>query len=211
MQLISHRGCWSRPEEQNTLQAFARSFALGFGTEVDFRDSEGDLVVSHDPARSGAISALEFLTLRQGYDPRLPVAINIKADGLQSLVKAALIKAGVSSYFLFDMSIPDAVKSHKQGLRIYARHSDIETKPVLYSESAGVWMDAFFDHDWITAPQITAHLDAGKEVCLVSPELHGRSPLAFWALLRSTGLARREGLTLCTDRPEEARRFLLDD
>jgi hypothetical protein len=50
-------------------------------------------------------------------------------------------------------------------------------------------------------------LDAGKEVCLVSPELHKRPHLPLWTRLRDEGLQNWEGLMLCSDIPEEAVTF----
>jgi hypothetical protein len=207
MHVISHRGFWSIPDEKNTLAAFERSFASDFGTETDFRDLNGELVISHDPARSGAPTAAELLGLLARMNPLLPLAINIKADGLQRLLSAGLQSAGIENYFLFDMSVPDAIQSLKAGLRVYTRHSDIEPVPVLYAESAGVWLDAFFDTGWITPARINEHLGRGKPVCLVSPELHGHGHLGLWRQLAESTLSDSTLLTLCTDLPSQARQF----
>jgi hypothetical protein len=207
MQIISHRGYWKIPAEKNSRAAFERSFSLGFGTETDFRDRDGELVVSHDPAAHGAIPAADVFQLLVRANPALPLAINIKADGLQKLLRTALAEAGIQNYFLFDMSVPDAVQSLKAGLRVYTRHSDVEPAPVLYAESAGVWMDAFHDHGWLTSAAIGDHLARGKAVCVVSPELHGRPQLDFWRTLAQSPVVRSPHLTLCTDLPEDAQAF----
>ncbi|MBI5770164.1 MAG: phosphodiesterase [Verrucomicrobia bacterium] len=207
MNIISHRGYWLTPAEKNTLSAFERSFAAGFGTETDFRDAGGKLVISHDPATTGALPAEAVLALLAQANPALPLAMNIKADGLQHLVRAALDAAGIANYFLFDMSVPDAVQSLKAGLRIYTRQSDVEPAPVLYAEAAGVWMDALRDDTWLTAERILTQVERGKEVCLVSPELHRRPHEGFWRLLANTGVARDTRVTLCTDLPVDARAF----
>jgi len=55
--------------------------------------------------------------------------------------------------------------------------------------------------------RIREHLEAGKEVALVSPELHGRPHGAFWQRLRDAGLSRQDALMLCTDFPGAAREF----
>jgi hypothetical protein len=207
MEIISHRGYWHSPEEKNTSIAFQRSFSLGFGTETDFRDCGGQLVISHDPAHGGALPVADVLAKLAAINRTLPLAINIKADGLQEMIKAALTAAHIENYFLFDMSVPDALQSLKAGLRCYTRHSDVELHPPFYAQAAGVWLDAFAGEEWITDDVLGAHLRAGKKVCLVSPELHRRPHAAFWRRLKASPFSVDTQLTLCTDLPEEARGF----
>jgi glycerophosphoryl diester phosphodiesterase len=207
MNILSHRGYWTTTEGKNSLQAFERSFSLGFGTETDVRDYCGELVVAHDPPSGRPLSADVVFEILGRHNPDLPLAINIKADGLQYLLQAALASHGITNYFLFDMSIPDAIQSIKSGLRVFARQSDVEPSPVLYAESVGVWMDAFSDDSWITPDVVQGHLDAGKQVCIVSPELHKRPHLPLWTSLRAAGFAGCGGLFLCSDTPEEAAKF----
>lgn len=203
MTILSHRGIWETREQQNTCAAFERSFDLGFGTETDFRDRAGQLAIAHDPDPGPALSAERFFALLASYDHRLPLAINIKADGLQSLLKTHLDRNQIENYFLFDMSVPDAVRSMQEGLNCFTRHSDIEPLPAFYEQARGVWMDAFFN-DWITPSAISRHLDADKRVCLVSPELHRRPHFNFWTMLESSGLSNHPDLMLCTDLPQQA-------
>jgi hypothetical protein len=207
MILLSHRGYWNETRPKNSIEAFEASFDLGFGTETDFRDCNRNLVISHDPAPAGAMPATDFFTALATRDRSLPIAINIKADGLQKLLKEALELHRLENYFLFDMSIPDAIMSIKAGLRIFTRQSDVEIEPHLYREAAGVWMDAFFDDRWLTPDAMSRHLDDGKQVCLVSPELHGRPHLAFWERLLNSGIHTHPNLMLCSDIPEAARTF----
>lgn len=204
MIILSHRGYWNEDRPKNSIEAFEASFDLGFGTETDFRDSQGTLVISHDPAPVGAMPAADFFTALASRDKTLPIAVNVKADGLQKLLKEELAAYGLENYFLFDMSIPDAIVSIRAGLRIFTRHSDVETEPNLYREAAGVWMDSFFDDSWLSPDAISRHLDAGKQVCLVSPELHGRPHLAFWQRLLESSIASHPYLMICSDIPEEA-------
>jgi len=206
VQVLSHRGLWREAREKNTMGAFRRSFEAGFGAETDLRDRLGELVVSHDPATRESPTADDLFALYREAGGALPLALNLKADGLQDLLRDALARHGVSNYFVFDMSVPDAVQCVRKGLRAYTRHSEHEPAPALYAESEGVWLDAF-TRDWFTADDVRRHLAAGKRVCVVSPELHGRDPAAQWAALRP--LVREAGgaLMLCTDRPEEAVAF----
>ena len=209
MRILSHRGLWTRPEEKNTAVAFERSFAGGFGTETDLRDHCGRLVVSHDPADDRALGAEEFLRIHRQSDGSLPLALNIKADGLRSLVRPLLEQNQVSDYFCFDMSVPETVAYRREGLRFFTRESEFERSPALYESAAGVWMDQLTS-DWITPADIARHLEGGKQVALVSPELHSRPHRPFWQTLRDAGMGRAEGLLLCTDHPDSARTFFND-
>jgi len=109
MGILSHRGLWRAPEEKNTTAAFLRSFELGFGTETDIRDCDGKLVISHDPpeARAEPLPLHVFLDLYDRHGNGLPLALNIKADGLQSRVCDHITAYGIRNYFCFDMSVPD--------------------------------------------------------------------------------------------------------
>ena len=189
------------------MTAFERSFSLGFGTETDFRDNGRRLVIAHDLPLVDALFAEECFSLLARHNRHLPLAVNIKADGLQSLLKEAFDRHGIDNYFLFDMSVPDAIVSLNAGLRVFTRHSDVETVPAFYEQAVGVWMDAFFDDRWLTPEAIAAHLSAGKQVCLVSPELHKRPHLPFWERLRNSPIVADDRLMLCSDIPEDAVTF----
>src|SRR5262249_46161083 len=152
--------------------------------------------VSHDPPSAKALPADELFRLHQRIAADVPLALNIKSDGLQALVGACLQKFGVRDYFLFDMAVPDAVGYLRKGMQVFTRHSELEREPAYYMRACGVWMDAF-DEDWITASAVTAHLDAGKRVCVVSPELHGRDRLRLWQRMREVP-APPGRLMLCT-------------
>lgn len=208
MQILSHRGYWGEGRNKNTIEAFNHSFVRGYGTETDFRDLNGRLVVSHDPPIEGALTADDFFGLIATVDPSLPVAINIKSDGIQDMVLEQLEKFGISNYFLFDMSIPDALASISKGLKVFTRQSDVEPDANFYDDAEGVWMDSFHDDSWITEQVIQSHLDANKKVCVVSPELHGRPHQNLWDRLRDTIDTNHQSVMLCTDIPDAANKFL---
>jgi len=206
VQILSHRGQWLRAEERNTSEAFKRSFANGFGTETDLRDMGGELVVSHDPPIGEVESFKDFLSLHRQINPSLPLALNVKSDGLQDLLATAFKGYGVENYFLFDMSVPDLLVSLRKGLRCFSRQSDVEPVPAFYDECEGLWMDVF-RVDWIKAPDIRKVVDDGKKAALVSPELHGRPHLPLWERLFEWNLTSESNLLLCTDFPDQAKAF----
>lgn len=208
MQIISHRGHWTDPSEKNSLAAFERALARGFGIETDIRDLGRELVVSHDPPDDGAVRAADFFALyRRMNKPQLRLALNIKADGLQAMLQAMLADHGVENCFVFDMSVPDTLHYARAGIPLYARQSDIEPAPSCYDGAAGVWLDEL-DRHWISEEVIRAHLARGKQVCIVSPELHGRAHLPVWKEYRSyRAILDGQDWALCTDFPDQAREF----
>jgi hypothetical protein len=204
MRILSHRGYWNEPTEKNALSAFSRSFRLGFGTETDLRDLAGALVISHDPPNQGALPADALFRLYCETGAGLPLALNVKADGLQALLLPLLDVLAAKDCFVFDMSVPDALAWLRTGVPVFTRHSDVEQTPAFYPEATGVWLDAFRD-DWWSVSTLRRHRQAGKRVCVVSPELHGRDPRRAWETLNTSDLRGDDQVLLCTDRPEQAR------
>jgi len=201
MRILSHRGYWQTPEEKNQLVAFSRSFDLGFGCETDMRDCGGELVISHDMATGGEMTFEELLQLMDGRN--LPLALNIKADGLAERMLELLNQYGHTNYFTFDMSIPEMVKQVGMQLKVYAPLSDVNQTPVLLEKSSGVWLDGFYSI-WYDNQVIEELIGRNLEVCIVSSELHGRSYEKQWGDLKSNKFISSSELLLCTDRPEEA-------
>jgi glycerophosphoryl diester phosphodiesterase len=205
MHFLCHRGYWTSPEEKNTLPAFARALEAGHGIETDVRDHAGELVISHDPAKPDAARLAEVLAMHARINPRAPLALNVKADGLSPLLVAALrAHAGAAACFCFDMSVPETLRYRRDGLRYFTRQSEFEPSPVLLTDAAGVWLDCF-ERDWIEDSHLAAQLSAGRTAALVSPELHGRDPATAWARLAASPWRHHERLLLCTDQPENAR------
>ncbi|TXN75964.1 phosphodiesterase [Methylobacterium sp. WL18] len=200
MKILSHRGWWLQPAEKNSVPAFQRSIEGGYGTETDIRDLFGQLVVSHDPPMRDALPWEHLLDLFTG--TRLPLAVNVKADGLGPALADSMRQRDIP-WFAFDMSGPEAFRYATAGVPFYTRHSDIEPDPILYREASGVWLDGMRS-DWFEAPVIERHLMAGKAVCVVSPELHGRDPRFVWDWLAAVP----GDVTLCTDYPDQASQMI---
>ncbi len=206
MLLLAHRGWWRSPEEKNSELAIRRAFDAGYGVETDLRDHEGRVVVSHDPPTGQDHIGLDDLLAwyaAAGQPGRL--ALNIKADGLQKPLAEALARHGVDRYFVFDMSVADAVGYMRHDLDCYSRVSEYEPAPSFEAQAVGIWMDAFVS-DWIAPSDIEGWLAKGKEVALVSPELHKRPEDDVWAQWRETASLASDRLMLCTDFPDKAAR-----
>ena len=210
MIILSHRGYWKQPAEKNTRIAFERSFSLGFGTETDLRDRGSKLVISHDMASHDAMLVETFFDIYRSYRKPLPLALNIKADGLQQELKALLQQFEIENYFVFDMAVPDGLLYARHHFRTYTRHSEFEPVPPYYELAEGVWLDEFNGH-WLTDTVIEQHLAHEKSLCIVSPDLHRRDNTHEWKHYKQ--LETRIGgdkIMLCTDFPEQAQEYFND-
>lgn len=203
MKILSHRGIWKHPDEKNSQTAFKRSFTQGFGTETDVRDLCGKLVISHDMPRGDEIVWDMFLDWHSK-SPDLPLAVNIKSDGLAVPLMTIMSKALVQDWFVFDMSIPDMRAYLEVGAPVFTRMSEVERVPAWLEDSAGVWLDAF-DSLWFDKGLILSLLQMEKKVCIVSPELHARAYQECWEMLKD--ISSNPNLYLCTDVPVIAKSF----
>jgi len=139
--------------------------------------------------------------------PKAPLALNVKADGLQKLLVDAMRELSSDRLFAFDMSVPDMLKYLDTPMPVYARASEYENPPALVlARVHGVWLDAFRG-DWFTRHTVLAYRELGLQVCLVSPELHQRPHLGLWAQLKAWGCAGDDGIQLCTDFPDDAKAY----
>ena len=210
MKILSHRGYWKSEDEKNTKIAFERSFQLGFGTETDIRDLNGELVISHDPPTIDCqyLTVADFFKIYKIWGDGLQLALNIKSDGLQRKLMQLIIDFNITNYFVFDMSIPDTIGFIKNNIKFFTRQSEYEIDPAFYIQADGVWLDEFNGH-WIDDEVIQKHIKNGKKVCIVSPELHKRAYNIEWDNYKNIFLKDSEHkISICTDLPEKANFFL---
>lgn len=202
VEILAHRGYWKNESEKNTKIAFERAFDKGFGVETDLRDIKGKIVISHNMPVGGEMSFEGLLKLLDGRN--LPLALNIKADGQADEIKRLLEKYNHTNYFTFDMSIPEMVYQHKVGLKVFTGLSDIVPNPILFEKAKGIWLDCF-NSDWFGEKEITDLQNQGKQVCIVSPDLHKREYKCVWEKYKNIS-----GIMVCTDHPDEAEEFFND-
>lgn len=209
--IFAHRGCWSQNEEKNSFNAIKTALKSGFGIEIDFRDMDGEIVVSHDLPHSGMLEAKVIFDLYTQLGSTSRMALNIKADGLQKLLIQLLAETGVpaGSYYAFDMSVPDALGYIKRDFPIYTRVSEYEDVPCFLDDASGVWIDNFSgSFDQVAAAKRILADD--KRACIVSAELHQRDPNVLWADIAAAGLHENALFELCTDFPEAAYQFFVN-
>lgn len=161
-------------------------------------------MISHNFAISDQPGLEDLLRIYQEEKTRATLALNIKADGLQGMLKELLDSYRIENYFVFDMSVPEQVVYMKEGFCTYARQSEYEKKISLYKRADGIWMDGF-EQDWMTQELISEHLKNGKKIGIVSSEIHGRQEQKLWSLLKKFKDDSR--VMLCTDKPLEAKGY----
>ena len=209
MKILAHRGYWRETREKNTLSAFERAWARGYGIETDLRDIDRTIVVCHDLPGRGALPFASLLQAYVAHGNSTPLALNIKADGLQHAVSQALRTHHINDYFVFDMSVPDSLSYLRAGMPVFARLSEYEPHTCLRDKASGIWLDAF-ESDWWHLDMIDRLRAQKRAVAIVSPELHGRGHHGVWQSLQNVAPETTAGLFLCTDFPEDAESFFTE-
>ena len=204
MKIIAHRGFWKTESEKNTMKAIQRAIDSGYGFETDFRDYGGKILISHNPPKGTEITAHDVFSAYKKSGSHEPLALNIKADGLQDMMAELLRKYNIDNYFFFDMSVCDTVIYVEKKLKIASRQSEFEKEMPFYRDSTTVWID-YFNSDGPTIQKVRDTLRDGKIACVVSPELHKRSYGQMWSQLLP--FKDEERLYLCTDNPDDAKKY----
>ncbi|WP_413282521.1 hypothetical protein [Vibrio sp. MA40-2] len=206
MEIIAHRGFWNDVSEQNSDVAFERALSNGFGIETDLRDYNQKIVISHDIANNSSMTLIRFLEICNKYSNKLVLALNVKSDGLQEILRNTDIG---NKHFYFDMSVPDMFGFLRKDMVFYSRYSDVELSPSLYDKADGIWLDNFSDAQ-LNIDALERFLEHDKSVVLVSPELHKRKEFEYWQTLKNILNEHPEWankIALCTDFPSKARDF----
>lgn len=208
MEIITHRGFWNLKKDQNNIKALLKSLDLNYGVEFDVRDFNSNLVLSHDIPNNKSPKLEDFLKKIKNLNKYL--VINIKSDGLNIKLKRLLKKYKIKNYAVFDMSIPDTLTYVKLNIKFLLRISKYENDLSLLQKSHGIWLDQF-DKNFVSYEKINFYFKLNKKIFIVSPELHGRSYIQNWRLLKniSTKIPNAK-IFLCTDFPNKANRFFND-
>lgn len=163
MKLIAHR--------RNTI-ADLRSTDPAHGVEVDIRSEGQRLIIHHDPCVPGEDFNQWMKDYRHG-----TLILNVKEEGLESRLLAAMEAAGVGDFFFLDQSFPFLVKWAAAGERRCAvrvsEYESISTAMSLAGRVDWVWVDCFTRFP-LSRDDAVSLQDAGFRLCVVSPELQGR-------------------------------------
>ena len=193
--IYCHRGLWVDSKDQNTIHAFKSAAKHGFGIETDLNHLNGQICVSHDIPESNA-----FLEIAELLQLEIPIALNLKCDGLLpqlSQYRTSLLSTGS---FIFDGSIPEMHKYQRANFPHALRVSEFEKS--LPWRPTSLWIDAFESEWWINEFRLIVEFGI-KKIIFVSPELHGRNPEPAWEFLSSIWDDDLLEVQICTDKPFE--------
>jgi hypothetical protein len=189
----------------NTLQELIMVPAQ-YGTEIDLRLFDGELILAHDPFVSGE----KFEDWLEGFHHKTLI-LNVKEDGLENLITDLLNKKGISDYFFLDQPFPTLRKSAIAGHSVAVRLSEFEL-PINSSgiDIKWVWLDSF-SGDWDYLQEHAEWLIESKfDLCIVSPELQGRHNLEEpHLILKKFKEIQLKPTAVCTKLPEIWERLLL--
>lgn len=187
MLLIEHR--------INTLEALRR-VPPQHGIEIDIRDYDGHLVLTHDPFESGE----KLEDLLAAVDHAL-VVFNVKCDGLEEPIRELADRFGINDYFFLDLAPPTLVRLALAGERRlavrYSEHEPIEGALAFAGRAEWVWIDCFTHLP--LDPSSYRRLAEHFKICLVSPELQGHARSRIGELRRD--LEHLQVDAVCTDFP----------
>lgn len=180
----------------NTLDHLAR-VAPECGVEIDIRDYEGDLRLTHEPFATGD-RLDDFLA---AYRHSLLI-LNTKCDGLERRILDCVERHRIRNFFFLDTALPTMVRLSAQGERHFAvRYSEFEPLPFVLKFAGRVdwvWIDCF--RRPLAEIGVYDCLRRQFRTCLVSPELEGHSPSAI--SLYGDLLRHAQPDAICTDFPD---------
>ena len=163
MELISHRvnnkaGLETLPEK--------------YGVEIDLRDENGTLILSHDPFSAGELFEDYLKNYRHG-----TMILNIKSERIEHRVLELINKYQIKSYFFLDSSFPMIFLLSNMGekniaLR-FSEYEGMDTIRAMAGKVTWVWVDCFTQFP-LTKGVYDEMKGLGYKLCMVSPELQGR-------------------------------------
>jgi hypothetical protein len=164
MILVSHR--------RNTINQL-RDTPGEYGVEVDIRSQGKKLTIHHDPFEPG-ISLEEWLA---DYHHALLI-LNVKEEGLEQRLLTLMKQYDIEEFFFLDQSFPFLFKTASAGeARCAVRYSEFESFETVLAVAHlvnWVWVDCF-SRQPLTHAQAQELESRNVKICLVSPELQGRT------------------------------------
>ena len=166
MQIYSHR--------VNTIELLKET-PTKYGVEIDIRSYGNNLILHHDPFKEGT-AFTEWLAAYK----HAGIILNVKEEGLEIKILELMDKYKITDFFFLDQSFPFLRQTAKSGeqrcsVRI-SEYENIETVMSLAGMISWVWVDCFTKFP-LTKNQVSSLKDAGFKLCIVSPELQGRTQI----------------------------------
>lgn len=192
MEIIAHR--------RNTVDELVAT-PIDHGVEIDLRTHGGRIILNHEPFQDGEVFGEWLDAFRHG-----TLILNVKEDGLEDAILHLLADRGIERFFFLDQPFPTIVKCGRRGERRCAvrvsEFESVDTALAMAAYAGWVWVDCFTRFP-LTTRQAAELVDAGLSLCVVSPELQGRSDeqeiIDMRRVLMASGLAPD---AVCTKRAD---------
>jgi hypothetical protein len=147
-----------------------KKIPINFGTEIDIRSNNSDLILSHNPFLKGDKLENYF----ENYKHKTLV-LNLKEAGIEKAVLDMIKKYSIKSYFLLDVEMPYMYTATKRGQKNiavrFSEYEDIALADHFKNKLKWVWID--------TTTKLPLNRNNIKTLskfksCLVCPERWGR-------------------------------------
>jgi hypothetical protein len=191
MIIVSHR--------INTSEALLK-IPNKYGVEIDIRSRDDQLILHHDPFCEGELLS-DWL---KNYKHKLLI-LNVKEEGLEPQILSLMEKYSIDHFFFLDQSFPFIIKSLNAGEKRTAvrvsEYESIETALQVAGNAQWVWVDCFTKFP-INQDE-ALRLKENFKICIVSPELQGRSDIN--EIIQLKNLLREMNLkpdAVCTKRSD---------
>jgi hypothetical protein len=147
-----------------------------YGVEVDIHAYGHRLVVHHDPF----IDAIDFEEWLEHFNHRFLI-LNTKEEGIEYRLQQLVRSKKIDDYFFLDIPFPALIRfiDRTQDKRVAIRlsyYESLECALKLKGRAEWVLIDLFHEDFPFNGDECLALKNAGYKICLVSPELWGRSP-----------------------------------
>ncbi|MCX6102837.1 MAG: hypothetical protein NT000_06195 [Proteobacteria bacterium] len=151
-----------------------------WGVEIDLRSHVGQagmIHLAHDPWTLGD-NFEAWLKEFKRLEITGPIWLNTKEDGLENKIEELLVKFNLNDYIFLDTVLPTLVKKtqFEDKNRFAIRLSAYEPAAFVNcfrGKAEWVWVDCFQAKP--ISEKIVKELKSDFKICLVSPELHGKS------------------------------------
>ena len=157
----------------NTISAL-KNLSFKYGVEVDIRSRGKKIIIHHDPFKEGE----SFFKWIKYFNHKFLI-LNVKEEGLENKLIDCMKKNNITNYFFLDQSFPFLIKFSNLGFKnCAARVSEFEkinTVLTLKGKINWIWVDYFSEFP-LNKKNYSILKNANFNICLVSPELHGRNP-----------------------------------
>ncbi|MBI5228548.1 hypothetical protein HY991_00445 [Candidatus Micrarchaeota archaeon] len=142
------------------------------GVEVDVRSCGKELILNHEPSRSGDLLDDYLTNFGHAF-----IILEIKEEGIEQRVIDLCKKHGVDNYFLLSVSFPFIYLLSKKGFKKlalrFSEFESIETCLAMRGEAEWVWADTF-EKNPLKKEAYEKLKEAGFRICFVCPSRWGR-------------------------------------